>query len=541
MSVGRELVKKLFLLVVITRVIYTLVGIYAREHYLDKNKPFPSWTYDSKVQALNVWTSWDSGFYKGIAENGYPQITETRSKAIIDVPAKSWIKVFLGYGLVGSNKIPLPVLSNATFNNNLFVIGAYDRNTQVELNGVGPGLPFCVYKGPIDYERDVKIARDALLPGSSACLGKPCDKSYLTYYSSAEQRILYQEYFDKFGGEEPVKKEGDIRPQGFLDEPFQGLGCKVLTETQLLPVKSIDVEKNISPFPFMPLYPYLTRLFTFVLRDTVFAGVFLSNLAFFLSILVFYKLMLLDFDQKDTLKITLAYIFYPFMFLSSALLTEGLFNLLLFLTLYLVRIRKYQFSAITYALLAITRVTGVFTIIPIVYFIYTQEKDKLETVSKSLVFIPAFLPLFLHVINLFRKTGDLFVMFNAQKGFGRGGDGVVANLIKYFLGSNKYGDFEFVVLVLALALAIYALLYLYKQRKTSFIPYLIVCVYNFLLPLSTGMITSFPRYSLGIFPIFIGLGLLIEDDKKYRYLLGVCFALSLIFMSLWTISSRYVM
>jgi len=538
---NKALIKKFLLILIVTRVVYTLVGVYAREHYLDKTKPFPSWTYNSRIQALNVWTSWDSGFYKTIAETGYPQVTETRSKAIIDVPAKSWVKVFLGYGLVGPDKLALPVTAGTTFNNNLFIIGATDRDTQVELNGVGSGLPYCIYKGPIVYERDVKIAAEALLPQSTACLGQPCDKSYLTYFSSDKQSILYQEYFDKFSTEIPIRGEGGVRPEGFLDEPFQGLGCKTLSETQLLPVKNLDVEKTISPFPFMPLYPYLTKLLALLLRDTVLAGLVLSNLAFFASALLFYKLLTLDFSEKFAYRAAVAYIFYPLTFLSSAMLSEGLYNFLLFLTLYLVRVRRYQASAVAFALLSITRVTGLFAIAPLVYFIYFQEKDRLETLSKSLIYTLSFIPLLLHLTNVFRKTGDFLVMYTAQKGFGRGGDGIFANFIRYFLGTNKYGDFEFVVLILAVFLAVTALVFLYREKKISFIPYSIITAYNLLLPLSTGMITSFPRYSLGIFPVFIGLGLLVKDERKFSWLMAICFFISLIFMSLWTISSRYVM
>ncbi len=106
-NTNKKNIMHLGLLIIGIFVLYSIIGMVARQSFLDSEKPYPTWSHDSDISALNTWTAWDSGFYYDLAENGYPQITDDIPAASINIPEGTWAKLFLGGAVIGDKRFPL--------------------------------------------------------------------------------------------------------------------------------------------------------------------------------------------------------------------------------------------------------------------------------------------------------------------------------------------------------------------------------------------------------------------------------------------------
>lgn len=526
-------------IIIITRIIYSLVGVYSRGNLADKLNSFDDWTYDHKNEAVNVWTVWDSGFYYDIAKNGYPKDIKQINKFTLKLEPFTWYKVFLGYGEVGQDRFILPSNAFSKISNTLFVVGSHEKATEVDLYAVYPGISYCKFRGVIDFERDVKNVNQALTNGS-ACGDVACTKSYATYYQDFEKKVVFQEFFDANNTDVPVKVFGDVRPAGFSQVPYEGLGCTTISQEELTQVSNLDYITKRTPLGFMPLYPTLARALSYAFKDIIVAGLFISNLFLFISAIFLYEFLKKDFDESFSFYATLLYLVYPFGFISSGFFTEALFNALFFAALYFARQKQFIYSNILTAFLGVTRLLGLFTILPLL-FIYKRTLRKKQFIASliSMLIIP--IPLALHVLRLHNLTGDWLVLVKAHDAFGREIEGFFSSLIHYMTVSGNYGDFELLVFIVSAVLVI-TFLVKAKTKDLQKIPYEYgaVAFYMFLIPLASGILTSFPRYTLTLLPIYPAL-VWVYSKTNYKWLLLILtFVFSVVLMGVWTLSSRLI-
>lgn len=528
-------------LIVVTRLIYVPIGIYSRDYFLDKNKPFPSWTYNSKYEALNIWTVWDSGFYKSIATSGYPRNQlDKKNATTIMVRKNTYDKVSLPYADIdGKYKLPHDN-SNELVTNVLFLIGSQKRDEKVELRGIMNGSPYCVYRGPIDYTRSVLVHRESLIDKTS-CGSQPCNKVYLTYYNLETRKVEFQEFLD-LNHSVPVTTFGHSRPDGFTNERYAGEGCSTIKNEDLVYGKALDYTKVFSIYPFLPLYPYLVKLVSFIFKDIILSGVFLSISAFILSAIIFYKLLRLDFDEDLAFYSAIFYIIFPFNFILGGFFTESLFNLLLFSVLYLAKIRKYLLAILLVPFMFITRLNGFVVLFLLIPIFFRQIKDRRKRfLYSSLLLLSAPTLLLAHICHLYTLTGDWFVIINAEKSWNRIDSNVISRLISYLLDLKYVAYFELIVFLVSLAIVIYTVKNLKTKSKKKFpIEYVIYSLLAFGIPLISGVFQSFPRYTLTLFPIYIGLSFLSRKLNARLWFIIISSILSCVFMGVWVLSTNYI-
>jgi hypothetical protein len=125
---------------------------------------------------------------------------------------------------------------------------------------------------------------------------------------------------------------------------------------------------------YFPLYPLLIKLLTFVTNNSFISGFLISNVFFILGLWMFYKYLLQTNQQKsDNSHLTpnpylLTIIFllvFPTSFFFGAIYTEGLFFFLFVGSLYFLKKKNYVLAGIFAFLASLTRLIGVFLIIPI--------------------------------------------------------------------------------------------------------------------------------------------------------------------------------
>ena len=300
---------------------------------------------------------------------------------------------------------------------------------------------------------------------------------------------------------------------------------------------------------FFPLFPLLVSLINFVLPfiSPLFLGIVLSSLLFLLFLFIFNRLLKLDFNKKTTIWTLLFLLFFPTSFFFGAIYTESLFMVLMVLSFYLARKKRWILAAVIASFSSATRLIGIF-LLPSLLWEQYQSQDKIKNQkflsvqagkiknrgikfklqdiflricdfvifslkSPFLYIVP--LGLVAYMIYLQLRFGDFLYFWHAQPVFGaqRSGSGVILfpqvvwrylkilTTVSWKLQIYWISLLELVSTIMAVFLLIFA------QRKKIRSSYLIFSWLSLIIPTLTGTLSSMPRYILVIFPIFIVLGL----------------------------------
>ncbi|OIP82977.1 hypothetical protein AUK04_03950 [Candidatus Roizmanbacteria bacterium CG2_30_33_16] len=314
---------------------------------------------------------------------------------------------------------------------------------------------------------------------------------------------------------------------------------------------------------YFPLYPlfvkFLSPLFS---NNHLLTGLLLSNLSFLIALKLFKQ-----FNNINNLTI-LFLLLFPTSFFFGALYTEGLFFLLVILVLWGLQKKKYWLVAIAGFLAALTRLIGVFLIIPIGFHIINQYqiskiknqnhslkvKDKNNThispvtgykfhgfnVTRYTLHVSRFfhllttiyylltpiLGLLTYMTYLWKTTGDPLFFFNSQPVFGANRSTYLIFLpqvyyryFKIFLTATPdfqylISMFEFIIFNFCLTILVISLVDSWRKFKGKDFRLwlsisnglLLFSFINLLLPTLTGTFSSIPRYALMSLSVFIYLG-----------------------------------
>jgi len=367
--------------------------------------------------------------------------------------------------------------------------------------------------------------------------------SYITYYDTHFQKTIFKEefYANSFNGDSTVIF-GEKRPEGIHSRPYEGFGCKVVQEKDVFKVPFEPYIRSVSSFPFMPLYPFLIRLANNIFSNSLISGVFISNLSLFLGAIFLFELLSTLFSKKFGLFATLFYLISPLSFIFRGVMTESLFNLLLFASLFFALKGKYVLASLLFSLMSITRIPGIlFGGVLIILFVRKFSGKKLVLSLLSLASVgPAFL--LAHVYRLYKLTGNWFVILDSQQAYGRVEKSLFDSYFGYFKYGMPYALLELVFFILALGIILWFLKIYHKEKGEFFWECVFYSLYSFVIPLSSGTFASFPRYTLTIFPIFIGIGLFLERFGGLKWVVLIfSFALSLLGMAFWGVGSSFIM
>jgi len=303
---------------------------------------------------------------------------------------------------------------------------------------------------------------------------------------------------------------------------------------------------------YFPLYPIIVKFVSLIfLNNHLLAGLFISNICFFIGLLFFNKYLSLRADITSHQQTIVFLLLFPTSFFFGALYTEGLFFLLVILALWGLKKEKYWLVAMVGFLAALTRLVGVFLIIPIVFHLISQYQiSKIKDQSHSLkvknkknthalrfsnfirflttnyYLLAPLLGLLTYTTYLWKTTGDPLFFFNTQPMFGANRSThliflpqVYYRYVKIFITASPnfqyfISVFEFLVFNFSLFVLILCFIDNWPKFKGKSFHLLLstdnglllFSFINLLLPTLTGTFSSIPRYALMSLSVFIYLG-----------------------------------
>jgi len=282
---------------------------------------------------------------------------------------------------------------------------------------------------------------------------------------------------------------------------------------------------------FFPLYPMIIKIianpffripnpyYTFII------GMLVSNIGVLAACLMLYKLLKIEYSHTYSLWTIILLLVFPTSFFFGSIYSESLFFLLVVLSFYLARKRKWLPAILFAMFLPITRSVGI-AILPALFtewFLQQKEKNKPPlTILFSLCLIPISLIAYAFYNSI--KFGNWLYFIHAQTELSNGrSSGIILipqTLFRYgkMLVTISLTQYIWHIAFLELSIFIFSAILLYiAYIKKVRLSYLIFAILAFLIPTSTGTFTGLPRYVIVLFPIFIGLALLKNRTVKIIY------------------------
>lgn len=280
---------------------------------------------------------------------------------------------------------------------------------------------------------------------------------------------------------------------------------------------------------FFPLFPFSIYIVTLPFNVLPFApiqyfiAVFLVSIYFLAAIILFYKLIKLDYKENVAIWSIIFLLIFPTSFFFAGIYSEGLFLLLSLASFYFARKKKWFLAGILGALLTATRLVGIAIVPAMLYEYFKNEKNR--SLSKLLSIFLTPLGLIAYVVYNLQKWGDAFYFIKAQGNFAnnRSVDSIVLfpqTIFRYIkiLISLKPTIYEWWVAFFEISFFIFALVLFYiAWKKKIRVSYLIFGALCFLIPASSGTFTALPRYLVVIFLLFITLALIKNKLFKIIY------------------------
>lgn len=284
-------------------------------------------------------------------------------------------------------------------------------------------------------------------------------------------------------------------------------------------------------YGFFPLYPLLIKIVGYIVGNLYLAGLLVSNICLPLAAFILYKLVKIDYGHELALS-SIKYLFlFPTAFIFSGVFSESLFLLLLLLTFYFSRQKKWLAVGLSGFFLALSRPLGILIILPVAFEYFKSKEFKIKNIDYKILYLLFwFLGLGLFLLYSHYLTGSFMSYFKTQS-FGWGhvvsnpllviGQGLLSKDIFRLLST-----FIFIILGLALVIEV-------KKIRLS---YLLAAALLFIFPLTTGLVAlnSMLRYILPIFPFFIALALLSKNKTSEELLIISLALLQGFLMVFWT-------
>lgn len=266
---------------------------------------------------------------------------------------------------------------------------------------------------------------------------------------------------------------------------------------------------------FYPLFPMLVALVQIVLPDTLLAGLFVSNVASFAAIFLFFQFVKKRWGDMVAFNSVVLFLLFPTGFYLSLMYTESLFVALVLAVFYFWDRENIFLASVMAFFLSLTRPLGVLMAIPVVisclYRCVQQKSVGFRMSRELLIALGSASGFAAYLFIMYSQTGSLWSGFDAQDYFVAKNS--LANLLHPVAWFQKnFLDIDLTLHGFTTSLVdrvffggyIVMLYFISRLGDRALFWYALVMG---LVPALTGMIMAYTRYLLVVFPIFIVLAL----------------------------------
>lgn len=172
---------------------------------------------------------------------------------------------------------------------------------------------------------------------------------------------------------------------------------------------------------FFPLYSIIAKLFTFIIPNVQMSLMMTSSIAFAVGCGYLYELVCLDYEESIAVSSVIGISVFPFAFFFGAIMTESIFFMTTAMTFYYIRKHNWLLAGICGAFSALSRMIGVFVIVPafVEWFDYYKPFNVSKYKLKKIVIdiLPVFLVLLgmgIYLLINYSVAGNPFMFMEYQ-------------------------------------------------------------------------------------------------------------------------------
>jgi hypothetical protein len=266
-------------------------------------------------------------------------------------------------------------------------------------------------------------------------------------------------------------------------------------------------------FAFFPLLPMLLWLLRQVTNDAMLWGAALCNFFFFLALVLLYRLTL-AFGYSDTVaRRTIFYLAaFPVSYFFSAPFTESLFVFLTVASFYAAKRERWWLAGVAGMFASSARLTGILLVPSLLVLSWQMYRSLQIKKILGLLLIP--LGLISYMFYSWWLSGDALAFIHASAAWGRKPSPfILGPLISYLVHPYEIvAGWHFNLLNACCALLCFFCIYVLARRREWALA--LYTFMSFLIPLSTGVLQSLERYTMGFFPVFIGLAFAVRSEHQ---------------------------
>jgi hypothetical protein len=319
-----------------------------------------------------------------------------------------------------------------------------------------------------------------------------------------------------------------------------------------------------------PLYPLLIRFGSLVFRSELLVGLGISLVSMTVGLCLLERLVRLDFDEATARTTVLLIAFFPVAFFLSSVYTESLYLLLSVAAVYAARRERWALAGVCGGLTAATRSDGILLLVPLaLIYLYGPQACSAGRAASAwwrpryrvrpsiawLALVPAGLAAYLAYLGV--AHGQPLETYHAQSLYWHhqfaGPFGAVAQAVVGVpddvrrvltgtgptvvpgdsIGWNAHDLIDLGFLVFAIVGAIAA----WRRVPFAYSAYTVVLLaFDLSFPAQQEPMQSISRYTLVIFPVFLGWALLLKRRPRItRVVLGTFAALLAVFSALFAV------
>ena len=277
---------------------------------------------------------------------------------------------------------------------------------------------------------------------------------------------------------------------------------------------------------FFPLYPLTVHVAGWLLGGRfLLAGMLLSSIYALAGFMFVYRLVREDYGDEIAGRTVWFLAIFPTAIFFSTLYTESLFLLTSVASFYYARRGRWAAAGIWGFLAALTRVTGLFLLIPLLWEYLSQRSFSPSRLRPSLLWLallPAGLLVYIAYLQVAFEEPLAFVETQVA-GWGHQVTSFSATI--YSDMKLLIWNWEFWVIYELLTIVFFAAMIVVGYRKRLPASYLIYMALSLMIPMAGGTSRSLSRYILVVFPVFIIMAMVTEKRSLRLAVSGVSIVL----------------